>query len=274
MTSPTLSIVVPAYNEEQNVPLLHQAITPVLDANAIDGEIIFVDDGSKDGTWSAIEKCVALDARVRGLKLAKNCGETAACDAGLRAARGRYVMTMDADLQNDPKDIPAFFAALAQGWDCVCGTRVQTRGKGDNFLRVASSRIANAVRNKLSAENITDAGCTYRAFRRECVRKLKLYRGLHRFIPTLLKMEGFTVTEIPVTNNPRLHGESKYGVWNRLFKSFHDLLAIRWMKSRLLNYEVTLDLQRTRADATPARDEPEIDPALASGEFVGNRDGE
>jgi glycosyltransferase involved in cell wall biosynthesis len=186
---------------------------------------------------------VAKDpARVRGLKFLHNCGETAASDAGMRAARGRYVMTMDADLQNDPKDIPKFMDALAQGWDCVCGSRVAGRGKGDTFVKVWSSRIANGVRNKLSQENITDAGCTYRAFKRECVDKLKLYRGLHRFIPTLLKMEGFTVTEIEVSNNPRVHGESKYGVWNRLFKSFRDLLAIRWMKSRLLNYKVETEL--------------------------------
>jgi glycosyltransferase involved in cell wall biosynthesis len=178
------------------------------------------------------------------LKFKANCGETAACDAGLRAARGTYVMTMDADLQNDPADIPAFLAALSKGVDCVCGTRVATRGHGDNFVKVASSRIANWVRNKLSDEQISDAGCTYRAFRRQCVDKLKLYRGLHRFIPTLLKMEGFTVVEIPVSNNPRLHGQSKYGVWNRLFKSFRDLLAIRWMKSRLLGYEIALDLDR------------------------------
>jgi hypothetical protein len=141
-------------------------------------------------------------------------------------------------------------AALARGHDCVCGTRVATRGKGDSFVRVASSRIANWVRNKLSQETITDAGCTYRAFKRECVDKLKLYRGLHRFIPTLLKMEGFTVTEIPVTNHPRLHGESKYGVWNRLFKSFRDLLAIRWMKSRLLNYTIETELDRSQATAS------------------------
>ena len=241
MNQPTLSIVVPAYNEEENVPLLHEAIARVLDATGIDAEILFVDDGSKDGTWSAIERRAALDGRVRGLRLKQNCGETAACDAGLRHARGRYVMTMDADLQNDPADIPKFLEALGRGFDCVCGTRVQTRGRGDNFVRVASSRIANAVRNKLSDEQISDAGCTYRCMRRECVADLKLYRGLHRFIPTLLKMEGFTVTEIPVTNNPRLHGQSKYGVWNRLFKSFHDLLAIRWMKSRLLAYEVATD---------------------------------
>jgi glycosyltransferase involved in cell wall biosynthesis len=241
----TLSICVPVYNEEENLPLLHEAVMKVFDANKIDGELILVDDGSKDGSWKAIELLVAKDARVRGLRFAFNCGETAASDAGLRAARGKYVMTMDADLQNDPADIPAFLTALAQDWDCVCGSRVASRGKGDDFIRVASSRIANWVRNKLSDEQISDAGCTYRAFKRECVDKLKLYRGLHRFIPTLLKMEGFTVTEIAVTNNPRLHGESKYGVWNRLFKSFRDLLAIRWMKSRILGYKIAQDLSRT-----------------------------
>jgi glycosyltransferase involved in cell wall biosynthesis len=244
-TQPILSICVPVYNEVDNLPLLHEAIAKVFDANNIDGEIILVDDASKDGSWQAIEKLVAKDARVRGLKFQHNCGETAASDAGLRAARGTYVMTMDADLQNDPQDIPKFLEALAQGHDCICGTRVANRGKGDNIVKVISSRIANWVRNKLSDEQISDAGCTYRAFKRECVPKLKLYRGLHRFIPTLLKMEGYTVAEIPVTNNPRIHGESKYGVWNRLFKSFRDLLAIRWMKSRLLGYQVAVELDRS-----------------------------
>jgi dolichol-phosphate mannosyltransferase len=251
---PILSIVVPVYNEEENLPLLRDAIAKVIDAHDIAAEILLVDDGSSDGSWAQIEKLVALDARVRGLKLKHNCGETAASDAGLRAARGDYVMTMDADLQNDPADIPAFLKAMADGWDCVCGTRVATRGKGDSLLRVASSRIANWVRNKLSQENITDAGCTYRCFKRACVADLKLYRGLHRFIPTLLKMEGYTVTEIPVNNNPRLHGESKYGVWNRLFRSFRDLLAIRWMKSRLLAYEIAQELDQSIVTAAVADD--------------------
>ncbi len=237
--APVLSVCVPVYHEEENIPLLHEAVRQVCEANNVAFELIYVDDGSKDGSWAAIEKCAADDARVRGLRFRANCGETAASDAGLRAATGKYVMSMDADLQNDPKDIPAFLRAFeAPEVDCVCGTRVATRGKGDKPIRVISSRIANAVRNWLSDEEISDAGCTYRCFKRECVDKLKLYRGLHRFIPTLLKMEGYRVVEIPVSNNPRLHGESKYGVWNRLFKSFYDLLAIRWMKSRLLGYEV------------------------------------
>jgi len=243
---PTLSICVPIFNEAENIPLLHEAIAQVIDPAQISAEMILVDDGSTDGSWKQIENLVAQDPRVRGIRFKSNRGETAASDAGLRAARGRFLMTMDADLQNDPRDIPKFLDALDQGFDCVCGTRVASRGEGDSFLRVASSRIANWVRNKLSDEEISDAGCTYRAFRSECIAKLKLYRGLHRFIPTLLKMEGFTVTEIPVTHNPRLHGQSKYGVWNRLFKSFHDLLAIRWMKSRVLDYEIAQQLDRTR----------------------------
>lgn len=236
--SPTLSICVPVFNEAQNLPLLYRAIVAVVDPAIIPIEIILVDDGSTDGSWAAITALAAVDGRVRGLKFRRNCGETAASDAGLRAARGKYVMTMDADLQNDPADIPKFLEALGRGFDCVCGTRTASRSEGDNFIRVASSRIANWVRNRLSDEQISDAGCTYRAFRRECIDRLKLYRGLHRFIPTLLKMEGFTVTEIPVAHNPRLHGQSKYGVWNRLFKSFADLLAIRWMKKRMLGYEI------------------------------------
>jgi dolichol-phosphate mannosyltransferase len=241
--TPTISICVPVYNERENIPLLHGAICAVTDPQQIAFELLLVDDGSKDGSWEAIQQLCAKDKRVRGLRFQANCGETAASDAGLRHAHGTYVMTMDADLQNDPKDIPAFLAAFSDpSVDCVCGTRVATRGQGDNFIRVASSRIANWVRNKLSDETITDAGCTYRCFKRECVAKMKLYRGLHRFIPTLLKMEGYKVVEIPVTNNPRLHGESKYGVWNRLFKSFRDLLAIRWMKSRILGYKVAEEL--------------------------------
>jgi dolichol-phosphate mannosyltransferase len=140
-------------------------------------------------------------------------------------------------LQNDPKDLPAFLKELDK-FDCVCGTRVATRGQGDNFVRIASSRIANWVRNKLSGEKISDAGCTYRAFKRECIENLKFFKGMHRFLPTLFKIEGFTVTEISVSNNPRFAGQSHYGVWNRLFASFYDLLAVRWMKKRMFRFHV------------------------------------
>jgi len=246
MSQPLLSVCIPVYDEQDNLPLLHEAICRAVDPAGIATEIIFVDDGSRDQSWSVIEKLVLLDPRVRGIKFKFNCGETAASDAGMRNARGTYVMTMDADLQNDPKDIPAFIAAMKPGVDCVCGTRVAVRGKGDQFVKVISSRIANWFRNKLSDEQISDAGCTYRCIRRECLANIKLYRGLHRFIPTLLKMEGYAVVEIPVSNNPRVHGESKYGVWNRLFKSFRDLLAIRWMKTRILGWKIDVELDRSK----------------------------
>jgi glycosyltransferase involved in cell wall biosynthesis len=200
-------------------------------------EIVITDDCSKDKSWEILKELAASDSRIRIQRFAFNCGESAASWAGLKAARGKYLVTLDADLQNDPKDLPKFLGALKQ-FDCVCGTRVESRGKGDNFIRVASSRIANWVRNQLSGEQISDAGCTYRAFKRECIENLKFFTGMHRFLPTLFKIEGFTVTEIQVTNNPRFAGQSHYGVWNRLFASFYDLLAVRWMKKRMFRYQI------------------------------------
>ena len=157
---PKLSICVPVYNEAENLPLLHEAIVKAIDPAGISVEIILVDDGSADGSWRAIESLAAKDPRMRGIRFKSNCGETAATDAALRAARGEFVMTMDADLQNDPADIPKFLAELDRGFDCVCGTRVASRGEGDGLVRVVSSRIANWVRNTLSHERISDAGCT------------------------------------------------------------------------------------------------------------------
>jgi glycosyltransferase involved in cell wall biosynthesis len=147
---------------------------------------------------------------------------------------------MDADLQNDPRDIPAMLRQLDQ-WDAVTGWRVN-RAAGDSWVRRLSSRVANRVRNRLSEETIRDSGCTFRAFRRECLRDLVLYKGFHRFIPTLLKMRGFRVLEVPVNHRPRRFGESKYGIGNRAVRAFVDLLVVRWMKDRLLRYEIAEDL--------------------------------
>jgi len=234
---PTLSLVIPCYNEEGNLHPLLAAIREAVEPLKVPYEIIITDDCSKDKSWEILKTLAAADSRIRIQRFAFNCGESAASWAGLKAARGQYLVTLDADLQNDPKDLPKFLEALKK-FDCVCGTRVETRGKGDNFIRIASSRIANGVRNKLSGEKISDAGCTYRAFKRECIENLKFFKGMHRFLPTLFKIEGFTVTEIPVTNNPRFAGKSNYGVWNRLFASFYDLLAVRWMKKRMFRYQV------------------------------------
>ncbi|HEB95341.1 MAG TPA: glycosyltransferase [Sedimenticola thiotaurini] len=237
MTGPEFSIVVPCHNEEGNLPPLVEAIDRVLSPLEVEYEVVITDDRSSDRSWEVLQELAQRNPRVRGQRLRENRGESAASWAGMQLARGRYIVTMDADLQNDPEDLPRFIDGLKQA-DCVCGSRVESRGEGDHIIRIASSRIANWVRNALSGEEISDAGCTYRAFRRECIGNLKYFRGMHRFLPTLFKIEGYSVIEIPVANNPRLYGSAHYGVWNRLFASFHDLLAVRWMKSRMVPFEV------------------------------------
>ena len=249
MNLPELSIVVPCHNEEGNLPPLVEAIDNALAPLKISYEVIITDDRSDDRSWQVLQQLAAANPRVIGQRMRHNRGESAASWAGMKTARGRYIVTMDADLQNDPRDLPKFVEALQRA-DCVCGTRVASRGEGDHIIRILSSRIANWVRNGLSGEQISDAGCTYRAFRRECIENLKFFKGMHRFLPTLFKIEGYSVVEIPVANNPRLYGSAHYGVWNRLFASFYDLLAVRWMKSRMIGYEIE---ERTESAGTSGR---------------------
>jgi dolichol-phosphate mannosyltransferase len=234
---PSLSLVIPCHNEEGNLRGLFQAVHDAVDPLAISYEIIVTDDASTDSSWELLKRCAAKDERIRAQRFARNYGQSAALWAGIKAARGRLIITLDADLQNDPRDVPNFLRALEQ-FDCVCGTRVAARRQGDNWVRIASSRIANWVRNKLSGEQISDAGCSYRAFKRECVADLKFFKGMHRFLPTLVKMEGFTVTEIPISHHPRVAGQTHYGISNRLFASFYDLLAVRWMKQRMFRCQI------------------------------------
>jgi len=235
-----LSVVVPVYDEEKSLPPLWAELREVLERLGLTFEVIFVDDGSRDRSAEIIRGFREADPRVRLVRLKENGGETAATDAGFKAARGRRVVVMDADLQNDPRDIPALLSHLDH-WDAATGWRV-ARAQGDGLVRRVSSRIANQFRNWVSDESIHDSGCTFRAFRRECLRGLVLYRGFHRFIPTLLKMRGYRVIEVPVSHRPRRFGRSKYGVLNRAAVAFADLLAVRWMKARLLRYEVVEDV--------------------------------
>jgi dolichol-phosphate mannosyltransferase len=231
-----LSVVIPVYNEEESLPHLWPELRAVLEPLGLAFEVVFVDDGSQDRGAELIREFREADPRVRLVRLKANAGETAATDAGFKTARGRWVVTMDADLQNDPHDIPMLLSHLDR-WDAATGWRVN-RGEGDTVLRRVSSQVANRVRNWISDESIHDSGCTFRAFRRECLRGLVLHRGFHRFIPTLLRMRGYRVIEVPVRNRPRRYGESKYGVLNRVFVATTDLLVVRWMKNRLLRYEV------------------------------------
>jgi glycosyltransferase involved in cell wall biosynthesis len=164
----------------------------------------------------------------------KNCGETAAGAAGLKEARGEVVITIDADLQNDPMDIPRMLGYL-RDYDMVTGWRQK---RDDSWVKRITSTIANAIRNRLSGETIRDSGCTFRAYKRECLQNLKLFKGMHRFMPTLVKMEGFRVIEIPIAHHPREFGVSKYTTWNRMWRAFVDLLAVKWMKNRHICYEI------------------------------------
>ena len=230
--NPDISIIIPLYNEVDNIEPLGYSII-----NAMQGknyEVVFVDDGSTDGSTQKLREWCAQRTNFRTVHFKKNAGQTAAMDAGFRHAAGKCVVSMDADMQNDPADIPKLIEKL-NTFDMVCGWRQK---RNDPWIKRISSKVANYIRNKLSKEDIRDTGCSLKAYRRECLDHIKLYNGMHRFLPTLFKMEGFTVTEIVVNHYPRKFGKSKYGISNRAFRAFVDLLVVRWMKKRKLNYEV------------------------------------
>jgi dolichol-phosphate mannosyltransferase len=229
-----ISVVIPVYNEEENLPILIPSVTEVLEGLGKSYEMIFVDDGSTDQSRNILRERASQNSQIRVLGFKKNCGETAAGAAGLKEARGKVIVTLDADLQNDPKDIPIMLAYLKE-YDMVTGWRQE---REDSWVKRVTSKIANGIRNWLSGEAIQDSGCTFRAYRRECLQNLKLYKGMHRFMPTLVKMEGFRVIEIPIAHHPRKFGESKYNTWNRMWRAFVDLLAVKWMKSRHIHYEI------------------------------------
>jgi len=229
-----LSVVVPIYDEKDNLGRLVEELEPVLQSLNLRHEILLVDDGSRDGSAEIVASLVRTRESVRSLHFRRNAGQTAAFDAGFKNARGRWVVTIDADLQNDPADIGALLDALSE-YDAAVGYRLN---REDRWLRRLSSRVANSVRNRLTGDDIIDTGCSLKAFRRECLSEIKLYDGMHRLLPTLLRIEGRTVAQLPVNHRPRIAGKSKYGVWNRAFRAFVDLLAVRWMKKRHLDYEV------------------------------------
>ncbi len=231
---PFLSVIIPVFNEEENLKPLFTELMDVLNSLNKTCEVIFIDDGSKDGSLAVLKDLQKTFSGIRIIKFKKNCGQTSAFDAGIKAAQGEVIVTMDADLQNDPRDIPKLLEKIGD-FDAVCGWRQK---RNDSFIRRISSRIANAVRNKLSGESIKDVGCSLKAFRSVYAKKMKLYTGLHRFFPTLIKMEGGRVTEVAVNHRPRKYGAPKYNIRNRMVRSFIDLLAVCWMKKRILTYEI------------------------------------
>ena len=229
---PAVSVVVPLYNEEENVPILQAELAAAL--AGIAHEIIYVDDGSADQTVARL----TMTPETRLLRFVRNAGQSAAMYAGANAARGAVVVLIDGDLQNDPADIPRLVAEIERGADLVCGYRAQRK---DTVVKRLTSRIANFVRSRFTKDGVRDTGCTLKAMRRECVRTLVPFKGMHRFIPALVKGAGYRLVEIPVNHRARQYGVSKYGLGNRAVRATVDMFGVRWLLSRQLSFQVKDD---------------------------------
>ena len=222
---PRLSVVIPAMNEEGNVVHLYRAISDVLETEGVTFELILIDDGSSDDTWAAVEAVAARDARVIGLRHRRNFGKAQALSTGFAVASGDFILTMDADLQDDPAEIPRFLSKLDDGYDLVSGWKQQRQ---DPLGKTLPSRVFNATVRAVSGVPLHDFNCGFKIYRAEVVRSIRLYGELHRFTPVLAHAEGFRIGELPVRHHPRRWGTSKYG-WSRLTKGFLDLLTVTFL---------------------------------------------
>ena len=220
---PAVSVVIPLYNEQGNIAELQRELATAL--AAIDHEIILVDDCSQDETVARI----ARGPQVRVIEFAQNAGQSAALFAGIHAARGDVIVLLDGDRQNDPADIPKLLAGIESGADLVCGYRANRK---DTAFKRLQSRVANFVRSRFTGDGVRDTGCTLKAMRRECRDALVLFRGMHRFIPALIKGRGYRLAEVPTNHRPRLAGVSKYGFGNRAWQATCDMFAVKWLLSR------------------------------------------
>jgi len=225
-----ISIIVAVFNEEDNVLPLAREVAKALDKEPRAFELVFVDDGSGDGTWKKIQEAHRLDSRVRGLRHARNSGQSAALWTGVLATNGAIIATLDGDLQNDPADLPEMLAELERV-DFVCGIRANRR---DTWLRRISSRIARWARKAALGVDFQDAGCSLRVSKRAALNGVLPFNGWHRFLPILVHGGGATTKEIPVNHRPRVAGVSKYGVWNRLGRGIFDLMGVAWYQKRRL----------------------------------------
>ena len=231
-----LSVVAPAYNEYENIEPLLKQVSEAICKLDISWEFIIVNDCSQDETLPLLKKMMNEYGNLRVLSMGKRSGQTAAIDAGFSNAKGLFIAMLDSDLQNDPADIPKMLELIKNNQcDMVNGWR---KYRNDPWIRLLSSKIANSVRNWLTHENIHDSACGLKVFRRECIERVKFFNGMHRFMPTLVKMEGYKVIEMPVNHRPRQAGVAKYGIGNRVFKALRDAFAIRWMQSRIILYRV------------------------------------
>lgn len=229
-----LSVVAPVYNEYGNLTPLTEKIIEAISDEVESFEIIYIDDGSVDGSSELLDQLAKKYERLKVYHFIENNGQTAAFAAAFEKAEGRLIATLDADLQVDPADIIKLLVKI-KDYDLVCGVRID---REDTIIKKISSKIGNGVRNYLTGEEIIDTGCPLKLFRRKVVKDYNLFEGMHRFFPTLAKMKGYSVVEVPVKHYPRHEGKSKYGISNRLWVGLKDTLAVRWMQRRQINYQI------------------------------------
>ncbi len=235
MQAHKISIVIPVYNEQDNLKKLFQEIDSALGAQKREWEVVFVDDGSSDNSLEVIRELSAQSQRVRYLSFEANQGQSAAFCAGFDFADYEVVVTMDADLQNDPADIPAMLDLFDQGHDMVIGWRAKRR---DTWIKRISSKIGNAVRDKLTNDGVHDTGCSLKVMRTDMLRRLPRFKNMHRFFPILMKMQGADIAEVKVNHRPRFEGVSKYGTIDRALAGIYDLFGVRWLMNRHIAYKV------------------------------------
>jgi len=232
------SIIIPLKDEEGNIHELIHEIEPVMHSQPESWELICIDDGSKDQTPAILKELKKTKHYLRVVVFAKNFGQSSAFDAGFKTAKGEFIITLDGDRQNDPQDIPKLIAAC-QNHDIVCGIRLKRK---DVFLKKIISFFANKIRKYVCQDGIDDTGCSLKIYRKACLQNLKLYQGMHRFLPALFQIEGYRVGQIPVNHRERISGKTKYNLFNRSFNTIADMLAVRWMRLRKLDYIIEKEL--------------------------------
>jgi glycosyltransferase involved in cell wall biosynthesis len=256
---PELSFCIPCHNEEGNLAELIRQIEAAAAKTGKTYEIVVTDDRSSDRSWDVLGELARSRPHLRAFRLDRNSGESAASYTAITRARGAVIVTIDGDLQNDPADLPKFLNAL-EGADCVCGTRQGARQEGDSWLKNVTSLISNGIRSAVLGDSVTDAGCTYRAFRRECFTGIPFFKGVHRFIPIIMAFRGRKVVEVAITNRERSYGSSHYGFGLLSRKgAIMDMLGVRWLRSRMIRFEVAESWPQDKAVSIgePPRDAAE-----------------
>lgn len=232
------SLVIPLKDEEENIIPLLEEIESVMQSLDRGWEVICIEDGSTDRTQAILKNLAAEKPYLRILIFSKNFGQSSAFDAGFKMARGEFVITLDGDRQNDPRDIPRLLQA-AENHDLVCGIRLNRK---DSLVKKWTSKIANSIRSRLCKDGVQDTGCSLKVYRTACLKQIKMFHGMHRFLPALFQIEGYRVTQIPVNHRERTKGVTKYNFFNRSFNTIADMWAVRWMRKRKLNYQIDREL--------------------------------